>query len=87
MKYRIALWAAAGLAVAGGWALYFLAASKDHALQPLVQTMVRWTCPVSIIGSHYPVSLSCALAANVASYALAGLLVEAARRQLARIGN
>jgi hypothetical protein len=81
MKYRIALWAAAGFVVAGGWAVYFLVASKDHPIAPLIQTIVRLTCPVAIVGAHYPVSLYLALVANVATYALVGLVVEGVRRQ------
>jgi hypothetical protein len=84
MKYRIAIWAAAGLVVAGGWAVYFLVASKDHPIAPLIQTIVRLTCPVAIVGSHYPVSVYLALVANVATYALVGLIVEAVRRQSAQ---
>jgi hypothetical protein len=80
MKYRVAIWAAAGFLVAGGWAVYFLVASKNLPLAPLVSTLVRLTCPIAIVGSHYPVSLYLALAANVATYALAGLVVEALRQ-------
>jgi hypothetical protein len=82
MKYRIAIWAAAGFLVASGWAVYFLVASKDHPTEPIVSTFVQLTCPVSIVGSHYPVSLYSALVANVATYALVGLVVESVRRQL-----
>jgi hypothetical protein len=82
MKYRIAIWAAAGFLVASGWAVYFLVASKDHPTEPIVSTLVRLTCPVAIIGSHYPVSLYLALVANVATYALIGRAVETLRRQL-----
>ncbi len=82
MKYRIAVWAAAGFVVAGGWSVYFLVASKDHPIAPIVQTIVSLTCPVAIVGSHYPVSLYSALVANVATYALVGLVVETLRRQL-----
>jgi hypothetical protein len=82
MKYRIAMWAAAGFLVAGGWAIYFLAASKDHPIEPIVSALVRFTCPVAIVGSHYPVSLVSAFAANVATYALVGLVVETLRRKL-----
>jgi hypothetical protein len=76
MKYRIAIWAAAGFLVASGWAVYFLVASKDHPIEPIVSTLVRLTCPVVLVGAHYPVSLSSALVANVATYALVGLAVE-----------
>jgi hypothetical protein len=82
MKYRIAMWAVAGFVVASGWAVYFLASSKDRPTEPIVSTLVRLTCPVAIVGSHYPVSLYSALAANVATYALVGLVVETLRRQL-----
>ena len=81
MKCRIALWATAGFIVAGGWGVYFLAASKDHPIEPIVSTLVRLTCPIAIVGSHYPVSLYSALVTNVATYALAGLVVETVRRQ------
>jgi hypothetical protein len=81
MRYRIARWAVAGFLVASGWAVYFFAASKDHPMEPIVSTLVRLTCPVAIVGSHYPVSLYSALPANVATYALVGLAVEALRRQ------
>ena len=82
MKYRIAIWAIAGFLVAGGWAVYLLVASKDHLIEPIVSTLLRLTCPVAIVGSHYPVSLYAALVANVATYVLIGLVVETLRRQL-----
>jgi hypothetical protein len=82
MKYRIAMWAAAGFLVASGWAVYFLVASKDHPIEPVVSALIRLTCPVAIVGSHYPISLYSALVANVATYTLVGLGVETLRRQL-----
>lgn len=84
MKYRIAMWAVAGLLVGNGWAIYFSVASKDRPIEPIVSTLVRLTCPISIVGSHHPVSLYSALVANVATYALVGLLVETLRQQLNR---
>jgi hypothetical protein len=84
MKYRIAIWAAAGFLVAAGWAVYLLVASKDHLIEPIVSTLIRVTCPVAIVGAHYPVSLYSALVANVVTYALIGLIVETLRRQLNR---
>ena len=80
-KYRIAIWAAAGFLVANGWAAYFFLTSKDHPIEPILSTLVRFTCPIAIVGSHYPVSIYSALAANVATYALVGLAVETLRRQ------
>jgi hypothetical protein len=82
MKYRIAIWAAAGFLVAGGWAVYFFLANKDLPIEPLVSTLVRLTCPIAIVGAHYPVSIYSALLANVATYALVGLVVETLRRRL-----
>jgi hypothetical protein len=82
MKYRIAIWSAAGFLVASAWAVYFLGASKDHPTQPMVSTLIQLTCPVAIIGFHYPVSLGSTLVANVATYALIGLVVEILRGQL-----
>jgi hypothetical protein len=82
MKYRLAIWAAAGFLVASGWAVYFLLASKSLPIEPTVSALVRLTCPIAIVGSHYPISLYLALAANVATYTLVGLVVETLRRQL-----
>jgi hypothetical protein len=82
MKYRIAIRAAAGFLAASGWAAYFLVASKDHPIAPIVSTLLRLTRPVAIVGSHYPVSLYAALAANVVTYGVVGLAVETLRRQL-----
>jgi hypothetical protein len=84
MKYRIAIWAAAGFLVASGWAVYFVARNKDLPTEPIVSTLIRLSCPIAIVGAHYPVSLYSALAANVATYALVGLVVETLRRQFNR---
>jgi hypothetical protein len=61
--------------------VYFLVASKDRLIEPIVSTLARLTCPVVILGSRFPVSLYSALVANVATYALVGLVVEALRRR------
>jgi hypothetical protein len=81
MKYRIAIWAAAGFLVASGWAVYFFVKNKDLPIEPIVSALIRLSCPIAIVGSHYPVSLYSAVAANVATYALVGLVVETLRRQ------
>jgi hypothetical protein len=49
-------------------------ASKDHPTESIVFNLLRLTCPVAIVGSHYPVTCYSALVANVATYALAGLV-------------
>ena len=83
MKYRIAMWAGAGFLVAGGWALYaFVSTPFTNERLRDVWTLVRFTCPVAIAGEHFPISLYWALAANAATYALVGLVVEALRPRL-----
>ncbi len=85
MRSRIAWWATAGFLVASGWAVYFLTISKNpQPIGPIVSSLVRLSCPIAIIGSHHPISVYSALAANVAIYALVGLLVETLRRQLSQ---
>jgi hypothetical protein len=75
------MWAAAGFLVASGWAVYFFVKNKDLPIEPIVSALIRLSCPIAIVGSHYPVSLYSAVAANVATYALVGLVVETLRRQ------
>jgi hypothetical protein len=81
MKYRIATWAGAGFLVAGFWALFAAFPSTNDRIRD-VWTLVSLTCPVAIAGRHYAVSLYEVLAANTATYALVGLIVETLRRQL-----
>jgi hypothetical protein len=81
LKYRVAIWAFAGFLIAGGWAIYFLLASRALPIPPIISALARLTCPIAIFGSHHPVSLYAALVANVATYALVGLVVETLRRQ------
>lgn len=81
MKYRIAMWAGAGLLIAGFWGIYFAWASKNMPIEPIVYTLASVTCPVAIAGRYFPLSLYLVLAANAATYALVGLIVEMLRRQ------
>ena len=83
MKYRIAMWAIVGFLVAGFWALFAVATfpSTNERMRE-VWTLVSITCPVAIAGMHHPVSLYETLAANVVTYALAGLIVETLRKRL-----
>ena len=83
MKYRIAMWAGAGLLVAGLWALFAMATfpSTSERMRD-VRILISLTCPVAIAGMHHPISLFQALVANSATYALVGLIVEVVRRQL-----
>ena len=83
MKYRIAIWAGAGFIVAALWALFAIATfpSTSERMRD-VSTLISLTCPIAIVGRHYTISLWEALAANTATYALAGFIVETLRRQL-----
>ena len=83
MKYRIAMWASAGFLVAGFWALFALATfpSTNERMRD-VWALVCLTCPIAMAGRHHPMSLYEVLAANAATYALVGLIVESLRRKL-----
>jgi hypothetical protein len=82
MKYRIAMWAAAGFVVASGRAVYFLVRSKDHLIEPLVSTLIRLTCSIAAVGSHHPISRYAVLVENIATYALIGLTLETVHRRI-----
>jgi hypothetical protein len=88
LSYRIALWAGAGLVVVGCWQLYFLATFPlpMTAATPILWTLARLTCPIAALGAyfHFGVGLDWVLAANAATYALVGLIVETLRGTLRR---
>ena len=83
MRYRIALWAIAGFLLAGFWALFASATfpSTPERMSD-VWTVVCITCPVAIVGMHYPINLYVTLVANAVMYGFVGLTVEALRKQL-----
>jgi len=82
MKLRIAIWASAGFLVAVFWALFAIATfpSTSERMRD-VWVLISLTCPVSIAGMHYPISLYEVLAANAVTYALVGFIVEALRQR------
>jgi len=83
MKYRIAVWASAGFLVAGGWALYALATLPfTNERMREAWTLISLTCPIALVGMHFPISLYWTLIANAATYALVGLIVETLRHRL-----
>ena len=85
MKYRIAMWASAGLLVAGCWNLYVLAKFPNQMTsEPIVWTLVRLTCPIAFASFHFhfPVSIYWFFLANAVTYALVGLVVETLRLRL-----
>jgi len=83
LKRRIAVWAAVGLLVAVAWWIYALAWAPTPITMtgPIVWTLLRFTCPVIILGTylHVGISLFWVLVANTATYALIGLIVESLR--------
>ena len=85
MKYRIGMWASAGLLVAGCWALYAIATTPPAmtSADPIL-TLVEFSCPVvfASLHFHFGVSLYWSLLANASTYVLIGLIVETMRRRL-----
>ena len=85
MKYRIAIWAGAGLLVAGFWAVYlFVRSAIPMTPAEPVWNLVRLTCPVMFAGFyfHFPISICQFFLANTATYALTGLIAETLRQRL-----
>jgi len=83
MKRRIANWVSVGFLVAAFWALFALATFPNtNERMRDVWILICLTCPVSIAGRHYPISLYEVLAANAVTYALVGLIVETLRHRL-----
>jgi len=90
IKYRIAMWASAGLLVVGCWNLYALATFPlPTPAEPIVWTLARLTQPVLFASFyfHFGLYFYWVLLANAATYALVGLIVEALRRQLHHAKN
>jgi hypothetical protein len=70
MKKRIAVWAAAGFAVAGFWAFYFAREAKDNLIRPIVYALASLTQPIVLLMHHFAVSVYWVLVLNAATYAL-----------------
>ena len=79
MKYRLAIWAFAGLLVAGFWAVLAFPSAGERMRD--VWTLVCITCPIAIVGMHHPISLYEVLVANTVTYGIVGLVVESLRKQ------
>lgn len=81
MKRRIAIWAATGALVVYFWSMYILVTHQN-----LIRAggagwaILCVTCPIALAGRH-PLSFFFVLAANAGTYALAGVIVETARRR------
>jgi len=80
MKYRLAIWAFAGLLVAGFWAVLAFPSAGERMRD--VWTLVCITCPIAIVGMHHHISLYEVLIGNAVTYGIVGLVVESLRKQL-----
>ena len=80
MKFRIAIWAAAGALVVLGWTLFISSTSPTTlASQSPVWILVCLTCPI-VLAHHHALSIYWVLLANAATYALVGVIVETIRK-------
>jgi hypothetical protein len=80
MKSRIAIWATLGALVVVVWGIYISATlSNPLGRDGLGRALIYVTCPIAIASRH-PQGFSFVLLANAATYALAGVVVETARR-------
>jgi len=83
--FRIAIWAAAGFLVSVCWGFYFASADKANAIQPIVYTLFGLSQPVVGAATGFypdlPIGLRAVVVANVATYALLGLIVETIRQR------
>jgi hypothetical protein len=80
MRSRIAIWAALGALVVVVWRVYISATlSNPLGRDGLGRALAYVTCPIAIASRH-PQGFYFVLIANAATYALAGVLVETARR-------
>lgn len=78
MKYRIRLWALAGIAVACGWVVVGLLAGLDY--NPGQSMAAAITAPVSLLGRRMPLGVVWFVLLNGALYALVGAMLESLRR-------
>ena len=79
MKHRIVRWGFAGFVVAGCWVILGLAIPMSG--DPVLWGLARLTCPIVLVGwaFHFGIKWYWVLVANVSTYALIGLMVEALR--------
>ena len=84
MICRVAAWASAGLLVSVTWGAYFASASKAFPIEPMVYAFAAVTQPSAAAALHLKlvdrVGLTAVAAANAATYALFGFIMETVRR-------
>ncbi|HTZ97792.1 MAG TPA: hypothetical protein VMB18_15430 [Terriglobales bacterium] len=89
MRYRVARWAAGGFLVTAFWALYaFPTFVPTTSAEMLLYTLARFTQPIVAVGAHLHVGIRVywVLLANVATYAVAGLIVESLATKIRSCG-
>jgi hypothetical protein len=80
MKLRIAIWSVLGALVVVAWRVYISATlSNPLGADGVGRALVYLTCPIAI-ASHHPQTFYFVLVVNAATYALAGVVLETARR-------
>jgi hypothetical protein len=86
MKYRIGMWAGAGLLVAAFWAVYFFPTAPIPINRRIDWAITRLSCPIVFASFyfHFPLNVYWAVLANTGTYALIGLVLETLRRQTKR---
>jgi len=82
--FRTVMWASAGFLVAICWGFYFASADKANPVPSIVYALAGLSLPVAgAVTSLYPdlpLGLWPIVVANVATYTVLGLIVEAIRR-------
>jgi hypothetical protein len=79
MKLRIAIWAALGALVVVAWRVYISATfSNPLGAGGVGRALVHLTCPITI--ASHPQTFYFDLVMNAATYVLAGIVVDTARR-------
>ncbi len=79
MKLLIAIWAGLGALVVVAWRVYISATfSNPLGAGGVGRALVHLTCPITI--ASHPQTFYFDLVMNAATYALAGIVVETARR-------
>src|ERR1700722_15802414 len=80
MKLRIAIWSVLGALVVVVWRVYISATlSNPLGADGVGRALVYLTCPIAIASQH-PQTFYFVLVVNAATYALAGVVLETARR-------
>ena len=83
MKYRIAMWACAGVLVVCFWQAYvFATAPIPVVANPIVWVLARLSCPILFLSFQFHVGLSIELVllANAVTYALMGLAFQSFKK-------